>query len=314
MTDHMNAVLIEGFGGSDVLREGTLPIPSIADDEVLVRVRASAVNPVDVAIRQGMYDFAHHPFPMVLGWDFSGTVEQVGASVTDLRPGDAVYGRPDLTRDGSYAEYIAVKAAHLAIAPKSLPLEQAAALPLAVLTAWQGLFDLGQLDAGQTVLVIGGAGGVGGLAVQLAAHSKARVVATATGTGIDLARSLGADDVIDYRGDDLASRGRFADVVLDTVGGDAGQDALRAVVPGGRWVSTAGAADEGLAAELGVKTFSFIVDSNGPRLAEVAELVDAGALRPVVQDWFPLQHAALAHDRVAAGHLRGKVMLDHQAR
>ncbi|WP_033341713.1 NADP-dependent oxidoreductase [Catenuloplanes japonicus] len=310
MTDTMRAVRIHDFGGTEVLRYAEdVPVPSPGPDDVLVRVHAAAVNRVDLDVRQGMWEFTHHPFPMTLGWDFAGTVESVGSATTGLRVGDRVFGRPALTRDGTYAELLAVDPAEIAKAPESLPLEEAAALPLSALTAWKALFEIGELTAGQTVLILGGAGGVGTVAVQLAAHAGATVAATASGTGIALARSLGADEVIDYRTGALAARGRFADVVLDTIGGATLEAAYASVVPGGRLITVAGTPDDARAAREGIQAAGFILEPDGPRLAEIAALVDAGSLRPVVHRTFDLGEAAQAHEFMAAGHMRGKLVL-----
>ncbi|WP_306204586.1 NADP-dependent oxidoreductase [Actinoplanes sp. RD1] len=311
MTEHMRAVRIHNFGGTEVLQHADdAPVPVLGPGEILVRVHASAVNPLDVGVRQGGFDFTHHPFPMTLGWEFAGTVERLGTATTDLRVGDRVFGRPALHRDGTYAEFVAVDPAHIARAPESLPLPEAAALPLTAQTAWKALFEIGGLSAGQTVLILGGSGGVGTVALQLARHAGATVVTTASGDGITLARSLGADEVIDYRTGELAARGRFADVVFDTVGGDTLEAAYDSVVPGGHLITIAGAPDAERADREGIHAAGFVLESDGQRLGKIAALVDAGKLRPVIQRTFDLGEADQAHKAMEAGHLRGKIILN----
>ncbi|MGQ4516420.1 zinc-binding dehydrogenase [Streptomyces sp. DW26H14] len=305
----MKAVRIHRYGDRSVLRLESVALPTLGGNDVLVRVHAAAVNPVDWLVRSGAFALEEHSFPLTLGWDFAGTVVDLGTAQTSLVVGDLVYGRPALTRDGSYAQYLAVDAGEIAKAPRSTPLEQAAGLPLATLTAWKALFDIGHLSAGQTVLIHAGAGGVGSAAVQLAKHFGARVVATASGDGIDIAKSLGADEVIDYKREDFAARGRFADVVLDTVGGDTLERSYGAVVPGGSLITIAGAPDEAEADRLGINVSTFVLDSNGPRLAEIARLVDEGAVRPLVSRTLDLDDVAEAHRLSEAGRTRGKIIL-----
>ncbi|RSD10224.1 NADP-dependent oxidoreductase [Amycolatopsis eburnea] len=305
----MKAVRIHQHGGSSVLRVESAPAPVLGANDVLVRVHTAAVNPVDSLVREGVFKFSDRPFPWTLGWDFAGTVVDLGTSGTSLSLGDVVYGRPALDRDGTYAEYLAVDPGEIAPAPRSITLEQAAALPLVTLTAWKALFDIGELKPESTALIHAGAGGVGSMAVQLAKHRGARVVATASGDGIDLAASLGADEVIDYRNEEFAARGRFADVVLDTVGGDTLEKSYGVVVPGGKLITVAGAPDPGRAREHGITADTFVLDSNGPRLAEIAELVDGGVLRPVVTKTFDLDDVQEAHDRIDSGRTRGKIVL-----
>jgi NADPH:quinone reductase-like Zn-dependent oxidoreductase len=307
--NEMKAVRIHGFGDESKLAVETAPIPEPGQGDVLVRVHAAAVNPVDSLVRQGVFAVADRPLPWIPGWDFAGTVVETGSATTAWSVGDVVYGRPSLARDGSYAQYLAVDEAEIAVAPRTLSMESAAAVPLVTLTAWKALFDLGGLEPGGTVLVHAGAGGVGTMAIQLARHRGAKVVATASGDGIELARSLGADEVIDYRNEDFTARGRFADVVLDTVGGETLERSYGVVVPGGALVTIAGAPDDAKAAELGISAHTFVLDSNGPRLAEIAGLIDAGELRPVVTRVFDLDEVAQAHRLIDSGRTRGKIVL-----
>lgn len=305
--DEMKAVRIHGFGDETVLAVESVPVPGPGD--VLVRVHAAAVNPLDSLVRRGVYKFSERPLPWVLGWDFAGSVVAVGSAVTAWSVGDVVYGRPSLAREGAYAQYLAVDAGEIAAAPRTLSLEAAAAVPLVTLTAWKALFDLGGLEPGGTVLIHAGAGGVGTAAIQLARHRGAKVIATASGDGIELARSLGADEVIEYRNEDFTARGRFADVVFDTVGGDTLERSYGVVAPGGTLITIAGAPDEAKAAELGITVHTFVLDSNGPRLAEIAGLIDAGELRPVVTRVLDLDEVTQAHRLIDSGRTRGKIVL-----
>lgn len=305
----MNAVRIHEYGDRSVLQSESVALPTLEGNDVLVRVHAAAVNPVDWLVRSGAFVLEEHSFPLTPGWDFAGTVVDLGTARTSLAVGDLVYGRPALTRDGSYAQYLAVDADEIAKAPRSIPLEHAAGLPLVTLTAWKALFDFGHLGAGQTVLIQAGAGGVGSAAVQLAKHFGARVVATASGDGIEIAKSLGADEVIDHKQEDFATRGRFADVVLDTVGGDTLERSYGAVVPGGSLITIAGAPDAAKADELGITVSTFVLDSNGPRLAEIARLVDEGTVRPLVTRTLNLDDVAEAHRLSETGRTRGKIIL-----
>ncbi|GAA4906841.1 NADPH:quinone reductase-like Zn-dependent oxidoreductase [Actinomycetospora succinea] len=308
-SDEMRAVRIHGFGDESVLAVETAPVPEPGPGDVLVRVHAAGVNPVDSLVRQGVFTVSDRPLPWIPGWDFAGTVVAVGSATTRWSVGDVVYGRPSLARDGSYAQYLAVDAGEIAAIPRALSSESAAAVPLVTLTAWKALFDLGGLGSGGTVLVHAGAGGVGTMAVQLARHRGAKVVATASGDGIELARSLGADEVVDHRNEDFAARGRFADVVLDTVGGRTLERSYGVVVPGGTLVTIAGVPDVATAAGLGITAQTFVLDSNGPRLADIAGLIDGGDLRPVVTRVFDLDEVAQAHRLIDSGRTRGKVVL-----
>src|SRR5712672_64055 len=203
----MKAIRIHNYGGPEVLQYEDAPRPKPQAGEVLIRVHAAGVNPIDWKVRQGhMKDFWPHKFPLILGWDLSGVVEELGRGVSRFKIGDEVYSVPDVSRDGAYAEYIVVRESEIALKPKSLHHIRAATVPLAALTAWQALFDTGQLQPGQRVLIHGGSGGVGHFAVQLAKWKGAYVFATASTKNQELLRELGADEIIDY------STQRFEDV------------------------------------------------------------------------------------------------------
>src|SRR5437660_5478233 len=217
----MKAIRIHNYGGPEVLHYEDAPRPKPQAGEVLVRVYAAGVNPIDWKVREGhMKDFWPHKFPLILGWDLSGVVEQLGRGVSRFKIGDEVYSLPDPTRDGAYADYIVVRESEVALKPKSLHHPRAATVPLAALTAWQSLFDTAQLQPGQRVLIHAGSGGVGHFAVQLAKWKGAYVFATASTKNQDLLRELGLDKAIDYTQQRFEDVARNIDIVLDTIGGE----------------------------------------------------------------------------------------------
>lgn len=307
----MKAVRIHEFGTPDVLRYEDAPMPTLKTGEVLVRVHAAGVNPVDWKTREG-YGIARMQqvtLPLIVGWDVSGVVEAVAPDVTAFQPGDEVYGMVNFPGIGSaYAEYVAAPAAHLAHKPARLDHVQAAALPLAVLTAWQALFDTVHLSAGQHALIHAAAGGVGHLAVQLAVWAGATVTGTASASNADFVRSLGAD-IIDYRTVPFESVGRIFDVVMDNVGGEVTERSLQVVKAGGALVSITTPPDAKRAAKLGFAAHRILVYSHGEQLAQIAALVDQGHITPTVSEVFPLRDAALAHQMSATERTRGKIVL-----
>lgn len=308
--DTMKAVRIHEYGGPEVLKYEDAPRPTPAAGDVLIRVHAAGVNPVDRAMRQGYFK-ERIPFklPFVPGWDVSGVVESVGPGVSRLKPGDAVYGRTDLARDGSYAEYMAARESEIALKPRSIDHVTAAAIPLAALTAWQALFDNAQLAAGQTVLIHGAAGGVGHFAVQLAKIKGARVIATASQRNHEFLRSLGADQVIDYNTTRFEDVVHDVDVVLDTITGETADRSYGVIKRGGIYVSILRPPSTEKAAARGVRTGHTFVQANVAQLDEIAKLVDSGKLKASIEKIFPLAEAGAAHDLNATGHTRGKIVL-----
>lgn len=308
----MRAITQQAFGGPEVLAAVELTRPEPLPTEVLVRVRAVGINPVDTSIRSGAWPLLGQP-PFVLGWDISGIVEAVGAGVTRFRPGDEVYGMPSFPRAvGGYAEFVAAPSRQLAAKPAELDHPHAAALPLAGLTAWQGLIDAAQLQAGQRVLVHGGGGGVGHLAVQIAKARGAHVTATASRAKHSFVRTLGADDVIDYRDVDFAEAIGNLDVVFDLVGGDYGQRSLQTLRPGGVLVTAADPMNAELAREAeraGVRFAGIMVEPDHVGLEALAALVDDGRLAVHLGATFAFDDIAEAHRLVEAGHSTGKVAL-----
>ncbi|HAM36569.1 MAG TPA: NADPH:quinone reductase [Elusimicrobia bacterium] len=306
----MRAVRMNAYGGPDVLAAGEARKPEPGVGEVLIRVCAAGVNPVDWKLRAGYFkERIKRSFPLIPGWDVSGVVEAVGGGVEDFKIGDEVFGKLDFARDGAYAEYVAARARDLARKPRSFDHVHAAAVPLAALTAWQSLFDVGNLYAGQTILIHAAAGGVGHFAVQLAKWKGARVIATVSAANAEFARALGADEVIDYQKTRFEEAAKAVDLVLDTIGGDTQQRSYKSLKRGGTLISTVGITSAPAAAEHGVRCESVMVRSDGKELAQIAELIDAGRLRVDIQTVLPLSQAATAQELSQMGHVRGKIVL-----
>ena len=306
----MKAVAMHAYGGPEVLKYEDAARPDPATGEVLVRVHAAAVNPVDWKVRAGhLRGFLNYSLPLIPGWDLSGVVDATGAGVTDWKQGDAVYARPDLRRNGAYAEYIAVRASELGHKPRSIDHVQASAIPLACLTAWQALFDAGGLKAGQRVLIHAAAGGVGTFAVQLAKWKGAQVVGTASERNRAFLRELGADEVIDYTKTNFEEVVRDVDVVLDTLAGQTRDRSWNVLKKDGILVSILGQPSPDDAAQHGVRAAGVFVEPNQAQLGEIAKLVDSGKLRPIIETVLPLAQAARAHEMNQTLHTRGKIVL-----
>src|SRR6266566_5029546 len=286
------------------------PRPKPQAGEVLVRVQAAGVNPIDWKVREGhMKGFWPHKFPLILGWDLSGVVEKVGPRASRFKKGDEVYSLPDPTRNGAYADYIVVRESELALKPNSLHHPRAAAVPLAALTAWQSLFDTAQLQPGQRVLIHAGSGGVGHFAVQLAKWKGAYVFATAPTKNQDLLRKLGVDEPIDYTQQRFEDVARNIDIVLDTLDDETQERSWSVLEKGGVLVSLVQPPSEEKAKELGVRAAIIGVQPNGAQLAEIAKIIEAGKLAPVIDRIFPLSEARRAHELSQSGHTHGKIAL-----
>jgi NADPH:quinone reductase-like Zn-dependent oxidoreductase len=251
----------------------------------------------------------HRELPSILGWDVSGVIVKVGESVSSFKVNDEVYARPDVTREGTYAEFVAVKADEIALKPKSITHIQAATIPLAGLTAWQALFDHGKLEGGQKILIHGAAGGVGTLAVQLAKWKGAYVIGTASERNHDFLKELGVDEVIDYNKEKFEEKLKDLDVVLDTIGGDVQKKSIGVLKHGGILVSTLGIVDEEAIKAAGVKGERFMALSIPEQLQQMAALIDEGKLKPVISEVFPLKALAEAHRKSEEGHTRGKIAI-----
>ncbi|MCG6494473.1 NADP-dependent oxidoreductase [Kitasatospora sp. A2-31] len=305
----MRAVVQKSFGGPEVLEVVETERPAPRGAEVLVRVHASGVNPVDVAVRSGAYPLLGEP-PYGVGWDISGVVEQAGPGAR-FKPGDEVFGMPFFPRAATgYADYVAVPSRQVARKPAALDHVQAAALPLAALTAWQGLVDAAGLTEGQRVLIHRAAGGVGHFAVQIAKARGAHVIALASEAKHDFLRGLGADEVIDYRTTDYTEAVADVDVVFDS--SSEGTRALEVLKPGGTLVSIMEHWNTELAAkieEAGRRFAGVSVEPDYASLEAIAALVDEGRIRPHIAATFPLAEAGKAHELVGSGRVQGKVVL-----
>ncbi|MFF1415561.1 NADP-dependent oxidoreductase [Streptomyces sp. NPDC058289] len=304
----MRAIVVSQWGGPEVLTETEVDRPEPGLGEILVRVHAAGVNPVDWKTRAGGALIHWGPLAAV-GWDVSGTVEAVGHGVTMFRPGDEVFGMPRFPHQATaYAEYVTAPARHFARKPAAIDHVQAGALPLASLTAWQALTDTAGLEAGQRVLVHAAAGGVGHFAVQIAKALGAYVIGTASAAKHDLVRSLGADEMIDYRTTAFEDVVSDVDVVIDGIGGDYGTRSLKVLRPGGHLITLTGP-DQVPAEAEGFHTGWTLVEPDYAGLRAVAALVEEGKLRPVVDTVLPLAEAAKAHEIGEQGRTTGKIVL-----
>ena len=330
----MKAFVLDRYGKKRALHSADMPSPELRDDEVLVRVHAAGVNLLDSKIRDGEFKLIlPYRLPLILGHDVAGVVVEVGSRVRQFKPGDEVYARPDDFRIGSFAEYIAVKEESLAVKPKALSMEEAASIPLVGLTAWQALIERANLKKGQKVFIQAGSGGVGTFAIQLAKHVGATVATTTSSANIDLVKSLGADIVIDYKKDDVEKVLQDYDVVLHSQDAAALEKSLRVLKPGGTLVSISGPPDPAFAKGIGASWFvklvvrllssgvrrkaarrdlrySFLfMRASGQQLREITSLVDAGAIRPVVDRVFPFESTNQAMAHVETGRAKGKVVV-----
>jgi NADPH:quinone reductase-like Zn-dependent oxidoreductase len=301
------AIQVHNYGDADQLKLERIQQPEPRDGEVLVRVFAAGVNPVDWKIRAGwMKDFRPATFPYVPGADLAGVVEKVGPGVSAFQPGQDVFGR---SSNGSYAEYSLAPANALALKPKKLSFDEAATIPVGATTAWQGLFDHGNLQPGQRVLILGGAGGVGIFALQFAHWKDAHVISTASTNNLDFVRSLGAETVIDYTKTRIEDEIHDVDLVFDTVGGEALASVWPALKRGGMLVAIAGQPDERKAQEFGVHTGRFSAQVNSELLSTIAQLIDDGQIKVVTGTIFPLSEAGKAQELSQSGHGRGRIVL-----
>jgi NADPH:quinone reductase-like Zn-dependent oxidoreductase len=305
MPSTMKAVRVHSFGGPEVLHFEELDKPEPNADEMLIRVHAAGVNPADWKIREGLLKV---PLPSIMGRDFSGVVEALGPDIRDFRTGDPVFG--EVARgSGSYAEYAIAPASQVASKPAALDHVHAAALPIASLTAWQALFDIADLQAGQKVLIHAAAGGVGSFAVQFAKWKGAHVVGTASAHNTDFVRHLGAYEVIDYRGAKFEEIVHDADVVLDTIGGDTQDRSWEVLKTNGILVSVVQPPPQEKAKAHGARGVFLISKARGDQLTEIADLVASGQVKVNVESVLPLRDARKAQELSQSGHTRGKIIL-----
>lgn len=305
----MKAMYLQSKGDATALTAGDIPKPKPQPDEVLIKVHATAVMPSELTWFPTFYKQSGEPrpFPIVLSHEFSGVVESLGTGVDNFKPNDKVYGLNDWFSNGAQAEYCVVAASALARKPTSLDDAHAAVVPISALTAWQGLFEKTKLERGERVLIHGAAGGVGTFAVQLAHSRRAHVIATASTANLDFVRSLGADEVIDYRASRFEDIVRNVDVVFDGVGGETLERSWTVLKSGGRLVTIV-SQDEKISDQRTRDAF-MLVRADGSQLTEIARLIDAGELRVFLDQIFPLAQAREAYARASRGGMRGKIAL-----
>lgn len=330
----MRAFVIDRYGGNDRVRFGEMPQPELRDGDVLVRIRAAGVNPLDSKIRAGAFKrILPYRLPLILGNEAAGVVVRVGSRVRRFKPNDEVYARPAKDRIGTFAEFIAIREEDLAHKPRALGMVEAASIPLVGLTAWQALIERAQLKKGQQVLIHAGSGGVGTFAIQLAKHVGAFVATTTSTANVEWVKRLGADVVIDYRKVDFEKILHDYDVVLNSVDGKTLEKSLEVLRPGGKLISISGPPDPDFARELGSSWvlgpvmrllsyrirkkarhrgvgYSFLfMRASGDQLREIGALIDSGAIRPVVDRVFDFESTKEAMAYVETGRAKGKVVV-----
>jgi NADPH:quinone reductase-like Zn-dependent oxidoreductase len=306
----MKAAVLQEHGGPEVLKLEDVPRPAPKDDEVLVRVIAAGVNPVDAYVRQGrMSKRGLDERPMIIGYDIAGVVEKTGARVTKFKAGDAVYAYLSIMRGGGYAEFAIAKEGEMALKPKNIDFEKAAAVPLAATTAWQALIDEAKIDKGQTVLIHGGSGGVGHFAIQIAKARGAKVIATASTANQDLLKQLGVDQPIDYTATKFQDVVKDVDIILNCVRADTLPASYGVVKKGGVIVSITGDPDPAECGKRGIRCSGLMVHPDADVLQALARLIEAKQVTPIVSQTFPLAEAARAHQQIETRHTRGKIVL-----
>ncbi|PYK05681.1 MAG: NADPH:quinone reductase [Verrucomicrobia bacterium] len=306
----MKAMVVHEFGGPEVMKYEDAPRPEPKDDEILVRVMAAAVNPVDSYVRQGM--FAKRGMdnrPAIIGYDISGVVEKTGANAKKFKAGDKVYSYLSVMRGGGYAEFAIAKESETALKPKNINFEEAAAVPLAATTAWQSLVDEAKLNAGQTVLVHGGSGGVGSFAIQIAKARGAKVIATASTAHQDLLKQLQVDQAIDYTTTKFEDMVKDVDVVLNCVRAEALARSYGVVKKGGIIVSITDEPDQTECAKHGIRGSRLGAHPDANVLEELTKLIEAGKMKPIVSQTLPLADASKAHQQIETHHTLGKIVL-----
>ena len=306
----MKAVVVNEYGGPEVLKYQDAPRPEPKEDEILVRVIAAAVNPVDSYVRQGM--FAKRGLdnrPAIIGYDISGVVEKTGANAKKFKAGDKVYSYLSVMRGGGYAEFAIAKESETALKPKNINFEEAAAVPLAATTAWQALIDTAKIDKGQTVLIHGGSGGVGSFAIQIAKARGAKVIATASTAHQDVLKQLGVDQAIDYTTTKFEEMVKDVDVVLNCVRADALGRSYGVVKKGGMIVSITDEPDQTECAKHGIRGARLGAHPDAKVLEELTKLIEAGRMKAIVSQTLPLADASKAHQQIETHHTLGKIVL-----
>ncbi|SDQ46576.1 NADP-dependent oxidoreductase [Carnobacterium viridans] len=309
----MKAVIIEEYGGKEKLKEAEVPMPKAEAHQVIVKERATSINPIDWKLREGyLQQMMPWEFPIILGWDVAGEIVEVGSEITNWKIGDRVFARPETTRFGTYAEYTAVDDNLLAYIPENVTYEEAAAAPLAGLTAWQALFDYGKLAEGEKVLIHAGSGGVGTYAIQLAKSKGAFVISTASESNRELLMSLGVDQFIDYKNEDFTELLSDVDVIFDTMGGEVLENSFKVVKPHtGRIISIVGDADKELIENADITFNNIWLEPNGKQLTELAQLMEQGKVKSIIGETYPLTEKGIydAHAMSETHHAVGKIVI-----
>jgi NADPH:quinone reductase-like Zn-dependent oxidoreductase len=306
-TPMMKAIVVQQPGGPETLKVSDAPRPQPKEDEVLIRVAAAGVNPVDAYIRAGRFGGGKTSFTP--GMDVAGVIEAIGTDAKKFKAGDAVYAYLSFDEQGGYAEFCVAKESEVSLKPKNISFEQAAAVPLAGTTAWQALIDTAQLKSGQTVLIHGGSGGVGHLAIQIAKAKGARVIATASTANQEMLKKLGVDQAIDYSKTKFENVVKDVDVVLDATRSDALNRSYGVVKKGGFIVTITGMPNPAELEKHGIRGGSLMAHPDSQVLQELTKLIEAGKITPVVSQVFPLTQAGKAHEQIETRHTRGKIVL-----
>ena len=309
----MKAIVIDQYGGKEQLKETEFEKPVPGEKQVIVKLHATSINPIDWKLREGyLKEMIPFDFPIILGWDAAGIVDEVGEKVTDFKAGDRVFARPETTNRGTYAEYTAVDQHLLARIPDNISFEEAACVPLAGLTAWQCLFDFGNIKKGEKVLIHAGAGGVGTFAVQLAKEAGAYVATTVGTHNVEFLKSLGADEVIDYKKQDFEKVLKDYDFVLDSMGGEIQKKSFTVLKEGGRLASIVSNPDQEIASQKNIKSGNVWLDPNGEQLAKMADLLEQNKLKVVIGHRFPLSEEGIkeAHALSESHHAKGKIVIE----
>lgn len=304
----MKAVLINQYGGREEMQYTDIPMPIPGDWDVLIEVHAAGVNPADWKFREGAMHI--HQFPLVLGWDVSGVIKEVGKKVTRFKVGDEVFSNTENHRNGSYAEYVTVSESEVSLKPRNITFEEAAGIPMAVLTAWDALVNVAGIKQGNKVLIHGAAGGVGGYAVQIAKSMGGHVITTAAGMHFEYVKSLGADKIIDYTKEDFSQILNNLDVVLDVIGSDVQVKSFDVIKENGVLVSTISEPNRELSKQKKIQGKLVWQNLSGKDLREIAILFEKEILKPArISKILPLEHAVLAHELIESGQVSGKIIL-----
>ncbi|TFB13766.1 NADP-dependent oxidoreductase [Filobacillus milosensis] len=309
----MKAIVIDQYGGQDVLTEKEVEKPTPDKGQVIVKLHATSINPIDWKLREGyLKEMVPFDFPIILGWDAAGVIDEVGENVKDYKVGDKVFARPELTNRGTYAEFTAVDSHLLAKIPENISFEEAASVPLTALTAWQCMFEHGSVKEGHKVLIHAGSGGVGSFAIQLAKNAGAYVATTCSTKNVDLVKSLGADEVIDYTKQNFEEEISNYDFVLDTLGGEIQEKSYQVLKSGGELASVAAPPEEEKAKEHAVNAFFVWLEPKGEQLQQIAKQMEVGKLKVIIGHRFPLSEQGIreAHALSETHHAKGKIVIN----